>query len=164
MLESVLKLFGVGVAMSSLAFYSTSPLHPLSSLEITQITFLGVSLVLHAFLIVQRFFYKELFRLVLVLAAIVAHVTVMIVLFNNRGKHEVFVFIFAFLFCLGQVCTFFLYYYENVDWSAHVWLESTKKRILLSSAILISLCVVWVMQLVIWYATTYQGDLKSMSH
>jgi hypothetical protein len=124
--------------------------------QASQCVCVGVSLLLHAVLTGQRFFYKEVFSFFFALFVLIGHIVMLVVLFQNTGMPGTFIFTFSFCYFMGEGCRCFYLLFKppRLDWGAHVLLEDAWKRWAFSGIILVLMLLAWIMQVVIW-TTTY---------
>ncbi len=116
----------------------------------------GLCLLLHSVVTAQRFFYKEVFSFLFAIFVVIGNIVMLVVLFQNTGQPGTFIFTFSFCYFLGEGCRCFYYVLKppRLDWGAHVLLEESWKRWLLTGIVLVLMAVAWIVQVVIW-TTTY---------
>lgn len=154
--ETCVKGVAGAVAVASVPVALNSPVVALPDalpLWSVQLGCCAVLLLAHLVLLVQRFFYKELFSFLFGAFLCVANALLVFTLARLRGVPGPFVFGWSALVLLGElggrVC-YFIVVPPRVVWSDHTCLESKPRRLVFSGVISLLALACLVCQLVVW--------------
>jgi hypothetical protein len=146
LMETLFKLAAIIVALVSISGFTTNDI-AYSNLRVAQMWILGLLMVAHIVLFVQRLCDKELQAVVFGFFNIVGHIAMFVMLFRSIDP-SAYLITFCFLFIMGDYIKF-LFLFVVDDFSV-LWLK--KPLLFAMTLVFIALYfVINLLQLVLWY-------------
>ena len=153
-IETLLGVFGIAMGFALLSEYE-NPGVSLSSLRIGQAVMTGFTMGVYAFLMVQRFFYKELFAFLYAVLCLGGAICALIVVVHHKTRPGSFFLVFHFAICMSMgvkmfaLCCIDMGQMSKFNLEDHPWLDKKWKLWIIAVFMCLISLTAWGLQLTI---------------